>query len=616
MIPRVVLTIGSTMFLILLIVSYYSKKFKTKLNNIIYADLLLISLGLLVTEIIYVVCFEFVRPLIFYNIFVKIHWLNASFVLYFIYYYVCAVANNFEYKSVFEMVKNYKICKITTIIGILFGIAFIFLPLKELTIETFDFIPGTGAYVLVANYAILIFMCFYEIRKNKIERNVKNAVLFSGLLALAVLAFQAFIPGYSFLCLLDAVVLFIFYSLTENPDLRLIEDIDELKQSVERKKKKKSDFLSNMSHEIRSPMNAIIGFSETILEEKDFNSAKTLQDINHIRSSSKNLLDIIDNILDISKIETGTDTIENKEYSLSELLVDWTGIVNTRLEGKSIKFIIDIDKNLPSKYYGDATKMFQIVLNLLTNAVKYTEVGRIKLTITGERLGTDLLKLKFKVADTGFGIKKEDYDKVFEKFQRLDSAKTNEIEGTGLGLVLTKRYAELMGGNIWFESEYRAGSTFYFEVPQKVTDEKAIGNIEDNIQEDGKKQLLDCTGLKVLVVDDDALNLKVIKRLLGGYKLTVDTLEDPEECIFKIKSGEHYDLIFLDHIMHGMSGVELLKVLKGLQGYSIPPVIMLTANAINGVREMYLKEGFDEYLSKPVSVNELDKVINVFLRKQ
>ena len=616
MIPKVVLTIGSTLFLLLLLVAYYSKKFKMKLNNKVYGDLIILSLLLLITEFIYAICFEYVKPMIFYEIFVRVHWIIASFVLHYIYYYVCAIVNTFEYKNAFELIKNYKRCKTMTIIGLVFIVAFLLLPLKELTIETFDFVPGIGAHVLVADFALLIGMCFYEINSKNVEKNIKSSVFFSGILAIVVIIAQIFLPGYSFLGLLDTIVIFLFYSLTENPDLRLIEDIDELKLSVERSSKAKSDFLSNMSHEIRSPMNAIIGFSETILDEQEFDSSKVLQDINHIRSSSKNLLEIIDNILDISKIETGTDTIELKDYDLSELITNWTGIVDTRLEGKSIKFVLDIDRNLPSKYHGDSTKIFQIVLNLLTNSVKYTEVGRIKMTISGDRLGGDLLNLKFKVADTGFGIKKEDYDKVFQKFQRLDSAKTNEIEGTGLGLVLTKRYAELMGGKIWFESEYRAGSTFYFEIPQQIKDETPIGNIGESIQEDNGKQLLDCSGLRVLVIDDDALNLRVIKRLLGGYKLEVDTLQEPEEGIYKVKSGEHYDLIFLDHMMHNMNGVEVLRILRNLHGYDIPPIIMLTANAINGVREMYLKEGFDEYLSKPINVNDLDKIINVFLRKQ
>lgn len=616
MISKIILTIGSLLFLLLLLVSYYSKKFKLKLSNQIYRYLLVISVVLLITEFAYAVSFEYLSYKIIYIILWRIHWLDAMVLFLFMFYYVCSVVNN-NYNNLFTLIKSNIKCKILTIFSIVAMIVFIFLPFNEMTVETYNFIPGTAAYFALGQFVIIMLMCVLETyAKKDTPTNAKYAFMTSIVTAFIVGGLQFVFSEISFFGLLDTLVVFAFYFLTENPDLKLIEDIDELKLSIERSSKAKSDFLSNMSHEIRSPMNAIIGFSETILDDTNFDSNKVLADINHIKSSSKNLLDIIDNILDISKIETGTDTIENKDYSLKELLIDWTGIVETRLEGKQIKFILEVDQNLPSKLNGDSTKIYQVVLNLLTNAVKYTEVGRIKMTVNGAAVDNGVIKLKFKVADTGFGIKKEDYDKVFQKFSRLDSAKTNEIEGTGLGLVLSKRYAELMGGTIWFESEYRAGTTFYLEIPQRIVDPTPIGNINESIEEENKKQLLDCTGKKVLVVDDDDLNLKVIKRLLGAYKVEVETTNDPNDCIYKIKAGNAYDLIFLDHIMHNMSGIELLKVLKGLQGYDVPPIIMLTANAITGVREQYLKEGFDEYLSKPIDVNELDKVVNIFLKKQ
>lgn len=192
-----------------------------------------------------------------------------------------------------------------------------------------------------------------------------------------------------------------------------------------------------MSHEIRSPMNAIVGFSETLLNNPNFDEKSARTDISHIASAGNNLLDIVNNILDISKIESGKEVLEKKEYSLSSVVMELSSIIEARLGNKPIKLIIDVDKNIPSKMYGDSTKLFQILLNILTNSVKYTEVGKIKLTVTGEKNG-DFEDLKFKVSDTGYGIKKEDYDKLFEKFSRLDEATSKEIEGTGLGLVITK----------------------------------------------------------------------------------------------------------------------------------------------------------------------------------
>ena len=616
MITRVILSIGSLLFLVLLLLSYYSKTFKLRLSNKIYRKIMLLVVALLVTEILYAVFFDFVDNLIFYKIFLRLHWLLAMIVFLYIYFYISAISINNSYDNIKSLIKNDTISKALSIYTIVHVIVFMFFPFAELTVENYNFIQGTAAYVASVYFIIVIICSTVRILRKGTAVLLKNTIFLVIFFAAICTFLQITHYGYSYFGILATITIFVFYFLLENPDLRLIEDTDELRNITERSSKAKSEFLSNMSHEIRSPMNAIIGFSETILDDNDFDSSKVLNDIIHIKSSSKTLLDIINNILDISKIETGSDTIENRNYSLRELIIDWTGIVETRLEGKSIKFLIDIDRNLPCKYYGDSTKLFQVVLNVLTNSVKYTEVGKIKMKLYGERVNNDIMKLKFSVSDTGFGIKKEDRDKVFQKFSRLDQAKTNEIEGTGLGLALTKRYVELMGGKIDFTSEYMVGTTFNLEIPQKIIDETPIGNIVNNIDDINKKELLDCTGLRVLVVDDDDLDLKVTKRLLNTYKLEVVTLNNPNDCIYKIKAGEHFDLIFVDHLMKEMDGIELLKVLKGLQGFDIPPVIMLTANALSGVREFYLKQGFDEYLSKPIDMNELDKIIKVFLRKQ
>ena len=250
-----------------------------------------------------------------------------------------------------------------------------------------------------------------------------------------------------------------------------------------------------------------------------------------------------------------------------------------------------------------------------TNSVKYTEVGKIKLTVTKNLTKTGYVDLHFKITDTGYGIKKEDYDKLFLKFSRLDNAKSNEIEGTGLGLVITKKYVELLGGTITFDSEYEVGTTFYVNLSQKIVNYSKLGNVTEPINPETHSEFEDYSNYKVLVVDDNKLNLKVATRILEKYGIKVDTLSSGKECVFKIKEGAKYDMIFLDHMMPEMDGIETLHILKKIEGYDIPPIIVLTANAITGMREMYLKEGFNEYLSKPININDLNKIIVKFLKK-
>ena len=617
MVSRVILTIGSMFFLILLLVSYFSKKANNSLSSTAYKLLQAVTFLMGFTEILSCIVFEYAANPVLAYVFLRINWSTGLlyFLSIFYYFYICIY--KIETLEINDLFEKYKELGIASVIWAILFIIYMFVPFKPMTVDNYSFISGPGAYyVLMVGVVTIIYVLIKMFIIKNIDSRVKYTFISICCIMLVLELIQFLIPWVSFIGVVITASIFFIYFNIENPDLKYIEEISHLENVIERSSRAKSDFLSNMSHEIRSPMNAIIGFSSTIIEESNFDKARVLNDIGHIKSSSKNLLDIINNILDISKIETGSDTLELREYSLDTHIIDWTGVVKTRLENKNIKFLLEMDREIPRLLYGDSTKVFQVVLNLLTNAVKYTEVGKIKMTITKDIINNKTIKLKFRVSDTGFGIKKEDYDKVFQKFSRLESAKTNEIEGTGLGLVLTKKYAQLMGGDIWFESEYGAGSTFYFEVPQRVLDPTPLGNISEKAEAFASGVRLDCSQYTALIVDDDELNLEVTKKLLSAYKFNIETASSGTDCIYKYKSGNKYDIVFLDHIMPGLDGIEVAHVLKSLKGYNIPVVVALTANAITGVREMYLKEGFDEYLSKPIDLNELDKIINMYFGKQ
>ena len=466
-----------------------------------------------------------------------------------------------------------------------------------------------GAFTAIISFVIVVL-------NKKVLPDVKAAPIIIGIIATTLsMIFQRIFPFDLILTGSFVVDMYMIYFMFENPDLYLIREFDIAKKKAEDSNKAKTDFLSNMSHEIRTPMNAIMGFSESILSEQSFDPEQAKKDVNHIYSAGTNLLEIINNILDISKIESGEEKIDSKEYTLRSIIMELKSIIDARLDSSKVRFITNIDSNMPSSYYGDKTKLFQILLNILSNSAKYTEYGKITLTVTCDK-SYDKATLHFKISDTGYGIKKEDFDKIFEKFSRLDIATKKEIEGTGLGLVITKRLVNLLGGKIWFKSDYGVGTTFYVDLTQKIADDAAFGDLNSAEPKEIDKEFIDCSEYKVLLVDDNKLNLKVAEKLLGKYKFNIESITNGKQCINNVKKGEKYDIIFLDHMMPEMDGIQTLHILKKLDGYELPPIVALTANAITGMKEMYLSEGFDDYVSKPINVNELDKLINKYFGKK
>ena len=608
-----ILTIGSFGFTVLLMISYYLQQRTTTIGGKLYRALLQTVIIILATEIgsTYFILYG---PFVDLGYLVlRVSWFFG--ILWFLGFYLYSICflKNIKATTIKELIQTNNRCLVVTIMTIITLIIYMFLPFDRMTRETFSYLPGLPTYftIIFAGFIILLVIILMIKRRKEIGDRSRRAVVLILILAMIMIMLQVIFPRTMLFGFAFGLAMFFLYFYIENPDLMMIADLQELRKDIERSNLAKTDFLSNMSHELRSPMNAIVGFSETILTNPTFDPETTRADIDHISSAGNNLLDIIDNILDISKIESGHEELEEREYSIGNVIIELTELIQTRLVNRPIQLIAEVDSQIPRRVYGDATKLFQVLLNILTNAVKYTEVGKIKIVVNKEIKNNEVL-LKFRVSDTGYGIKKEDYDKMFEKFSRLNSATTNEIEGTGLGLVITKKYVDLMGGKIWFESEYEVGTTFYVEVTQKIVDPEPIGDIREAQALEDNIEYLDCTGKRVLIVDDDLLNLKVAKKLLSKYKFSVDTLTTGKDCIYKIKEGQQYDMIFLDHMMPEMDGIEVVHILKKLEDYKIPPIVALTANA---VRDMYLKEGFDEYLPKPVKMSELNHIINKYFKK-
>ena len=594
---------------------YYSKVRPPVMRSRLYAAMLTTVLFMLISELFYIVSIGYFNSPIVSNIIAIVHrlgfilWIGIFCIYSFV--YLCDLNS----KTLKELCKKCPVILVIIISIILNFITYLVLPKADFNTINSGFISGIAEYMILACLTVMctcVFISMYTTCREISDAKKRIVISLIMLVMLILLVAQILVNQVCVYVISCSLQVFFLYFVLENPDIHLADEIDDLKSDIDKSNSSKTDFLSNMSHEIRTPMNAIIGFSDSLLNTSEFNEENARVDIQSIATAGTNLVDIINNILDISKIESGNDTLANRECSVAKIVNDLSSVIESRLGNSPVKLYVDMDEQIPSKVYADATKLYQVLLNITNNAVKYTEVGKIRVSMVSEKTGVDSILLHIKISDTGYGIKKEDFGKLFEKFSRLDNAVSNEIEGTGLGLVITKKFVDLMGGKIWFESEYEVGTTFYVDVPLKVIDPTPIGSVTQSNAITRVKDFLDCTDFTALVVDDSPLNLKVSERLLKKYNFKVDTAESGKDCIYKFKYGNHYDIIFLDHMMPGMDGIETIRILRRLDDYEIPPIVALTANVMNGMGEKYLAEGFDAYLPMPIDTLELDRIIHKF----
>ncbi len=417
-----------------------------------------------------------------------------------------------------------------------------------------------------------------------------------------------------------AHVLWMVESIDEEKRRR--DELQDMSSRAIAESEAKSAFLSNMSHEIRTPITAVLGMNEMVIREcKDEN---ILEYAESIEAAGRTLLGIINDILDFSKIEEGKMEIIPVEYDLSSMLNDLVNMTEIRAENKGLLLNINFNPEMPNVLYGDEVRIKQVITNILTNAVKYTEKGEITFSMWHKLDDKDPTHITIyaEVKDTGIGIKEEDMDKLFARFNRIEEQRNRNIEGTGLGMTITKHLLDLMGGSMEIESEYGVGSTFRVAIRQKVVEWNKIGDYQDSVRKrvdsrDKYKELFTAPEAKVLIVDDTKMNLMVFKSLLKSTEIQIETADSGMEGL-EIMKNEKFDVIFLDHMMPHKDGIETLHDLRADKDNPNhdTPVICLTANAISGARELYMNAGFDNYLTKPIDTLKLEEMLVAFIPKE
>ncbi|MGM9877986.1 MAG: ATP-binding protein [Bacilli bacterium] len=605
--------------LIFIITLYAIYKSKLKFNNAkskIYKYMLVVLFVLGLVIIISELMCQNGTNIKIADALMRAHWYGVIVLSIMFYFYIIAFISNLECKRVVDVVLTSKFTKISTLIlGILLIISF-FIPCTLRMDGKYNYIPGPlGMYIQVVMIFIVIMIFVYYVKFNKSgEKKLDRTVVFGLTLIFSIfLFFQFVVREVSFYGIAFISVMYFLYATSENPDLEMISTLKKINEEIIASSNAKTDIILNMSHDIRSPMNAIVNYSAELAEIKDLDKESIKLNIDNILVAGKNLLNILDDILEMSgkNQHVGVDI-----YNMNELVADLRNITESRIGNKPIKLELNVDTSLPQLLIGNAAKMYRILMNILSNSAKYTDVGKISLDVTGTKIDNDNIMLHIKVSDTGFGIKDEDKPKVFSEFVRLKDATNQKIEGTGLGIANTKKNVEVLGGKIWFDSTYGAGTTFYVDLPQKICVSKTLEEY-NNEKEIGSKELIDCSNLTALIVDDNRVNTNITMRLLKRYGFKVDCAYNGNECINKVKNGTKYDIIFLDLMMNELSGEKVLNVLRYLnKQYDVPPIVALTANVLSGVREIYLKKGFDEYIAKPIDIKELDRVINLFFKGQ
>ncbi|MBO4246100.1 MAG: response regulator [Bacilli bacterium] len=641
------LTVSALIYTVATTFIFFKKDTINKLENRIFKKLLIATIcgmffELLIIPFAEVPIFSTLIPRFFFVC--LIIWLMIFFM------YTFAVTTFKEDVPEEENIKKYKVSHIVfMIINLVLCILVYTLPMEFVSVGDSKYITGPATNVLFATNGVYVTLMSILVLTHfkKVHKKGYIPIIALIILLLLVGVIQSSHPEMLLANGVFGFIIYLMYHTIENPDLKMLRQMEIAKNQAERANNAKSDFLSSMSHEIRTPLNAIVGFSEDIQSHKDTCDPEIVEDADYIMEASKTLLEIVGNILDINKIESNKMEITEVKYNFKEEIEQLGKIDATRIGEKNINFKMNLAPDIPYELIGDKTHIKEIVNNLLTNAIKYTEQGEVELNAKCINRN-NICNLIISVRDTGKGIKAENINKLFTKFERLDAEKNSTTEGTGLGLAITKALVDMMGGKINVQSQFGKGSIFVVQIPQKISqmanpdqtvqiniapikqamtqqpvEQPKVENImpqpkiETPVQQPTVSVVTPTEsvtsgydGKKILIVDDNKLNIKVARRALEGFNFEIEECYDGQECLDKVVNGNEYDLILMDIMMPNMSGETAIAKLKEKPNFNIP-TIALTADAVAGAREKYLSEGFVDYIAKPFNKDQIKEKLDL-----
>lgn len=598
---------GALVVLIYIIINYFSAKRRHTTSHKLFSVLLLCSVVNVVLDAMYIFfTWQNEAPV---DVLYRLYFISLGLFVANIDSYQTSIIREFDGRI---LVKRF-VDKIPMLVVILM---MALMPVEYVK-EGNDWFDGNGVsidmmWIIIGSYLIYMVIMF-SVNFKIFSGKMKVAFITIYIACFLNFAFQI-VDEYSFITSIAvAFSVLSMFAIIENPDQLLIEQLKYEKDRANAANESKSSFIAHISHEIRTPINAILGMNEMIIRDsKESNSVQYAQDI---ATAATTLYSIINDVLDLSKLESGKMEIVPATYSLNQLLYDSVSQNQSRIDAKRLDFYVDINTALPSEYYGDDVRIKQVLCNILSNAIKYTHEGFVRLSVDGEFHG-NFIDLTFAVKDTGIGIREEDFEKLFVAFERIEESRNRNIEGTGLGMNITNNLLKMMGSRLEISSVYGEGSIFSFTITQRIVNSNPVGDYEtfSNSQKDRISFDFTAPSVRILIVDDNALNRRVFLSLLSHTKMQIDEANGGRAALEKIKENQ-YDIIFLDNLMPDMNGMETIMAIKSDMSHMNvnTPVVMLSANAISSMPEEYRFAGFVSYLTKPIQNNELEKVFRRYL---